>query len=411
VHVWINNPHEAYQLLHHCAVYQCNIGIFAVGNEERLLYVLFVIFPMHLRDSYIAACNFLFEEGLQWAYGPLAEVENNGRLSKAIEFGQFDKKIDMHSLMTSLHLWRAVCVDNGVKLPLPPCKTLLPYTNSLWNRVKGPSDTTTKLASHCPVIFPVNGAEQALTGRLLQIIVINFHRALQMPGASSELERYRSLRAYRAAATVRQPFHQTNMYLSRWLKKQAAACADTLSADNSDGGSAQRRQGFFAQCYSSIRRATGTRSQRKSIDVMMIPPLRTGGTPVRGRRDLVNKTEAEKRKEAIRQQCTGILIFRVKDDQGSRMNGRCSVCTTKTSWYCTQCGQWFCPPNLPRNDIWTKLKTKRVDKEYRSVKYFRGSSFNFDGSVSQVIHGVYSCFHHAHATAIEAQLQNLSTIN
>ena len=50
-------------------------------------------------------------------------------------------------------------VINSNKLPMSPCKCIVPKYAAKWNLKKGGSNLTTKTLELCPVIFPVNSAQ------------------------------------------------------------------------------------------------------------------------------------------------------------------------------------------------------------------------------------------------------------
>jgi hypothetical protein len=114
-------------------------------------------------------------------------------------------------------LWRALNVDikASTRFPLPPCARCLPFQNALWNQLKGPSDTTTKLIDSFEEQL---GIRTIATGRLLSIGAVAFHRSNQML-SSKETLKYATLFDYRMAANVRFNMSQSLGLLLEFAKE------------------------------------------------------------------------------------------------------------------------------------------------------------------------------------------------
>ena len=115
-----------------------------------------------------------------------------------------------HSFQTDFYIWRQLRIKKALQLPVPPCNRILPYNHSVWNNLKGASDTATKLMWNCQIKFASSGRSQVVAcAKFLQLYSILLHREYQVATAKSNLNVYASLHHFRNTRNKNYPFHKT----------------------------------------------------------------------------------------------------------------------------------------------------------------------------------------------------------
>lgn len=193
---WIPQSSEQFQLLHHVAMRGSNLGLIAVGNDRKVMFGVFVEYTEQMRQAYLDVLDDLYDRSLSWAYGPPNQVPKENIKAVLQSESMSKSKITLHAFLTSFFTWRRLRVDRNdaiLPLPLPPCNRILPHTHSLWNNMKGASDTATKLFWNCQTLLPSPCSQTTVLGRFFHLYGVALHRQIQFATANSNLGAYSSL--------------------------------------------------------------------------------------------------------------------------------------------------------------------------------------------------------------------------
>jgi hypothetical protein len=178
----IPDPHEALQLLHHCAVYGKDKAALLVGKSDGvLLYGVVVDFDDQLLENYSRILEYLYENGLQQFYqDDISKLPV--KLIEEIILGddKLKQKYQMEDFYTSFLTCRALIPSKSkAKFPIPPCDKGIPFEHSLWNGSKGGSDTTTRFTYNCQVVLPIRTPQTTVSARLMMLYFVLYHRGCQ----------------------------------------------------------------------------------------------------------------------------------------------------------------------------------------------------------------------------------------
>jgi hypothetical protein len=177
------------------------------------MFGVFVNYSNDLIESYQALLKDLFDRALE----PFYEQQQQDlqlpkeKLEKIIQSKEM-KKLGMsyHSFLTDFYTWRQLCIKKVLCLPIPPCNRILPYNHSVWNNLKGASDTATKLMRNCQIKFASSGRSQLVaSAKFFQLCSILLHREYKVATAKPNLNLYASLRHFRNTRNRNYPFHKT----------------------------------------------------------------------------------------------------------------------------------------------------------------------------------------------------------
>jgi len=131
--------HELVQLLHHAYVYDFKRMLLLIGdNKANIIRGIWVHISTTIRTSYGHLLQFMFDMALKWAYDGSLPAETNLHQELALIKG-----LDFQCFLTHFSLWHQVTTK--VPAPLPTLERIIPRVFSVWNAIKGGSDTTTKL--------------------------------------------------------------------------------------------------------------------------------------------------------------------------------------------------------------------------------------------------------------------------
>jgi hypothetical protein len=208
---WIPKHKEIFQLLHHVAAQDLRKGLFLVGNTKKLMFGVFVTYSDNLIDSYRALLKDLFDRALKPFYNNDDIQLPQGKIEKIIEAKEM-KKLGMsyRSFQTDFYIWRQLRIKKVLQLPIPPCNWILPYNHSVWNNLKGASDTATKLMWNCHIKFASSGRSQLVaSAKIFQLYSILLHCEYQVATAKTNLNFYASLHHFRNTRNKKFPFHKT----------------------------------------------------------------------------------------------------------------------------------------------------------------------------------------------------------
>ena len=193
---WIPKAQEKFQLLHHCAIRGSLKGLIIVGDNNNVMFGVFVTYKQETIDAYKNVLQDIYERALKSFYQdpkdlPKEKIEAIIRSKEMKPIG-----LTGHSFLTSFHLWRKLRIkrDSTIRIPLPPCNRILPYNHSFWNNQKGASNIATKLMWSCPVKLDSSGRSQTVVfARFMQLYGIHLHRNNHAARAKGDLHSYASL--------------------------------------------------------------------------------------------------------------------------------------------------------------------------------------------------------------------------
>jgi hypothetical protein len=341
LHKWIPKHKESFQLLHHVAVRDARKGLFLVGNKTKVMFGVFVTYSDNLIASYRALLKDLFDRALKPFYEDNIQLPQV-KIEKILQAKEMKKhNMTYHSFQTDFYIWRQLRIKKALQLPIPPCNRILPYNHSVWNNLKGASDTATKLMWNCQIKFGSSGRSQVVAcAKFFQLYSILLHREHQVATSKTNLNSYASLHHFRNTRNKNYPFHKTLNTLSVWLIKQAD---DTVAATTAppppttttaltvDTGGPLVRTPPRVQRFSNPR---GSPFQ----EIRNYTTL-TGGTPGKGRsKNPTNKTAAYDEDHQRLNTCEGMLYF-------TKQIKKCSICDTNSNYVCVGCKRWYCIKN------------------------------------------------------------------
>jgi hypothetical protein len=409
LHKWIPKHKESFQLLHHVAVRDARKGLFLVGNNKKVMYGVFVTYSDNLITAYRAILKDLFNRSLKPFYEQHHDLQLPQEKIEMIIASKEMKKLGMtyHSFLTDFFIWRQLRIKKSLQLPIPPCNRILPYNHSVWNNLKGASDTATKLMWNCQIKFASSGRSQLVAAaKFFQLYSILLHREYQVATAKPNLNFYVSLHHFRNTRNKNYPFHKTLDTLSVWFIKQAdevvaAASAaappptTTLIIDTTESS------GHLVRTPPRVARS----NPRSSFQEIRNYTTMTGGTPGKGRaRDPSNKSAEWEHDQDRKQMCKGILFY-------TKQRRKCCICDGNTNMVCVGCKRWYCCVN--RDDKLMKLIT---DTDSR-VEFMNGDrppseldirGVAVDGTTTSKFCVVDNgCYHMWHRVSISQRIESM----
>ena len=192
---------ERIQLWHHATIRDAEKGLILIGNNQKLMRGVFVTYSNQIKAAYRQVLQDLHARGLEWAYGDPKQLPKE-QIKHVLRSREMKgMKLDWHSFQTAFFIWRKLQIeslaDGSVKVLLPPCSWILPYSHSFWNSTKGVSDTTTKLLWNYQILMPDPCLNTLVVGHFLQLFTVTLHRMFQIATANEDLSRYCSLYHFR----------------------------------------------------------------------------------------------------------------------------------------------------------------------------------------------------------------------
>ncbi|OEU09246.1 hypothetical protein FRACYDRAFT_248581 [Fragilariopsis cylindrus CCMP1102] len=341
LHKWIPKHKESFQLLHHVAVRDARKGLFLVGNKTKVMFGVFVTYSDNLIASYRALLEDLFDRALK----PFYEADQHLQLPKEkierILQAKEMKKLNMtyHSFQTDYYVWRQLRIKKALQLPIPPCNRILPYNHSVWNNLKGASDTATKLMWNCQIKFASSGRSQVVAfAKFLQLYSILLHREYQIATAKTDLNFYASLHHFRNTRNKNYPFHKTVDRISVWFIKNAddavAAAAAAVPPTPPTTALTVDTGGPLVRTPPRVQRFSNPRGS--PFQEIRNYTTITGGTPGKGRsKNPTNKTAAYDEDHQRLNTCEGDLYW-------TKQIKKCSICDTNSNYVCLGCKRWYC---------------------------------------------------------------------
>ena len=389
---WIPKHKECFQLMHHVAVRNLRKGLILVGNSSKVMFGVFVNYSDRLIEAYQAVLRDLFDRTLLPFYKPVDELQlpfdKIDHILKSKEMKPMG--LSIHSFTTSYFIWRRLCLEGDVSLPIPPCNRILPYNHSFWNNMKGASDTATKLFWNCQVKFASYGRSQTICiGRFIQLYAVCIHRQNHVATAKTDLNRYGSLVHFRNSRNRHWPFHKTVNGIALWLIK----AGDELDRENTN----------HMNDVPDIVPRTPPRVARDNPTRPFVEDrayaTACGATPGRGKLKFPrNKTLQWQEDQRRLHNCVGNL-FHV----GGKKRNPCYLCNTNTSFMCLGCKRFYCCVNR-----YEKIH-RLILKDDAVVGFLNGvcppaalniKAISNDGTASDFSTVENSCYHICHKKAV-----------
>jgi hypothetical protein len=403
LHKWIPKHKESFQLLHHVAVRDARKGLFLVGNRKKLMFGVFVNYSDNLIKSYQALLKDLFDRALKPFYEDDIQLPQE-KIEKIIQSKEM-KKLGMsyHSFLTDFYIWRQLRMHKVLQLPIPPCNRILPYNHSVWNNLKGASDTATKLMWNCQIKFASGGRSQLVaSSKFFQLYSILLHREYQVATAKADLNFYASLHHFRNTKNRNHPFHKTVDSLSVWLIKQADAAVAELAAAAAASTITTLTINTNHLVHTPPRVARS--NPRSSFQEVRNYTTITGGTPGKGRaKNPTNKTSAWEEDQHRLRNCKGVLYY-------TTTRNRCCICGGNTNMVCIGCKRWYCCKNqdqkLTKLVADTDSRVAFMDGE-RPPSTLAVNGVADDGRTKEFCIVDNGCFHIVHRQSISQRINIL----
>jgi hypothetical protein len=389
---------ECFQLLHSSFVVGSTQGLLLVGSKQSLAYAVKVSYEQSLLEAYAKVIDYVYNKHIKPFYESSVE-DLKANLNESIEAVLTQiKYMDSHSFWTNYMLWRAFNVESSLSFPLPPCARCLPFQNALWNQLKGPSDTTTKLLDSFEEQLGIRTPRTIATGRLWSIGAVAFHRSNQMLSAKEATE-YDTLYDYRHAANNRFTMSQSLFRLLEFAKQDHQ---QILSGPRVTFAPQTTTSSTLVPPNSPPRR---TRAGNDAPQRVTWSYLEKGGfTPTKGRPANIAHKHREKR-------CDGrVLIAKINDpskqEDGAASRQKCRLCGTKTNHYCTGCKNYLCfgmaqALNDKRSDVIMQRDTEGLIAERPKAVLKMMSYDPKSGEWSQAF-AKNCCYHIHHQEAFNA---------
>lgn len=355
VHEVVANQGERFQVLQHAFVYDFPTVVLAISDSQSdLIRSTTIDFSTELKESFGKVLKDLISFSLYWAYP--STTEDNTAAAGGNNNIRSNRRRQPPAVLTVphhiLHLAESIPTINGADTlqgtanvwyslsrlpkPFPSLVRLIPTIYAFWNAVKGGSDTTTKLMDDCLLRIPkvYLNTETVAVNRLISLLFVLFHRLSQINTSQDQLDTYPSLSHYRKAASERTTFHVSLLKCKDIFKQEL----ETMSNNNSTHTS-----GMSNEPSAPVRRQQQTRRNptRTRIDGVLPEPINFGPrlatmTPKKINR-LAQAGNAPIEIQQMVQACTGMPM---KSHPLKQM--RCSICQSKTTYYCVGCKRWFC---------------------------------------------------------------------
>jgi hypothetical protein len=415
---WIPSDHEQFQLLHHVYCYGSQRGLMLIGNAKRLTSGILVDFDQELLDAWDKVISYIYLRALRWAYSldeGMDAFPEETIVACLASPRLKDMKLDIDSFKTLYGLWWKlnVKVDAHIRLPLPKCDRILPYQHAFWNVVKGGSDTITKLIDFVEEKIGIRSPSTCVTARFLLLNAVAFHRCYQIVTAKSDLDSYPSLYHFRQAASKRSTMDDSvDRLIDCFRDCQAgkmtfsgSSKGPTEDATNSPGPAIARRS----------KRANEAKVTNKEN---WLPRNAQVITPGPGRRSKdENTTGAANSLRAS--ECNGMpLMASLKDPDkngGKLVPHRkpCVLCGKHTNMQCLSCKRFLCVDKDRSKDFENNKNLDLESSDYTTnVFAFKQTKVNpkTGQQVQETIHSMRSCYHIAHETVIEKEL-NAKSMN
>jgi hypothetical protein len=212
------------QLLHHVVLRNLTSGLLLYCDSKNITHGYFINYNQRLIKSYIkimreingrALKPFCCEDADDLPHDKIRSILDNKHMKVA--------GVSEQSFYKSLFLWRDLRAKRNnefIHLPLPSCKSVMPYNNSFMHEIKETVNISqTALAGSQPKIFSTDQSQFEVVGKLLQLFGLWLHRQYDVNTDAS----FNYFRYLRSSVDERLPFNESLHRLIEWLIKQADA--------------------------------------------------------------------------------------------------------------------------------------------------------------------------------------------
>jgi hypothetical protein len=400
---------EAVQILHHAYVFNFDVVVLVIGDTNRVRKGIFVEFTPYHKAMYGFVLEGIYKESLSWLYEPREGEEKYSELQIRSELEALPRNVPYRAYLDHLALWTRLNLTppEDFIFPLPPCRRIIPTQCAFWNASKGGSDSISKLIWHNLYDPPKHFTtpQTVVISRMLLILEVCVHRLLQHMSAKEDLSAYYSLTDYRNTANKRtSSFRETLKRSKRWFVDRRKELSEQefpiniLRSEKNKNSSSKRKVRNTREAELKAKR------KKKYIQ------KRTFATPTKNTKKLKRyKASSDILKAEIHrrdQTCTGIPFFierEIARDKFAQYQVKCALCKKKTAWVCAGCHKAYCmgtiSPSIRSEGF--EDETDRVDMEFLSEV----DSTTISKKVpSKIIVGRNSCYHIAHARALDRQV-------
>lgn len=383
---YILNPGDRYQVLHHAYTYGFKKVILLIGDESgKVLNGTIIQYNNEIHECYKEVLNEIKDLSLSWAY--------NGDDAATVTIPDYVLSISNNvqtiggheTLYGQLKLWKVMFDDPDV-LPLPVITRIIPRAHAEWNSTKGGSDTVTKISDEQTLKPPkcyVNLNTMA-TSRCFTNLLISLFKLLQVFTSKKNLP-YPSLLHYRNAAASRFSYKIFLRMVYNVCKKKVRGEPTMIEEEENEVQGNSRR---------ALRSAAINGSRPEPLPEAIKPTFKT---PKRGKKEKIEQGKAPAFIIERTHECTGfpyeLYCESVSGTGTDRATPRyrCYICKNKTRWQCMKCRFFFCMSGNEAKD--------------RPEEYYSVAEKENKMSDSKTLTKIYrkSCFHKAHAKAIEKE--------
>ena len=182
---------------------------------------------------------------------------------------------------------------------------LVPLDYSLWNSIKGGSDTVTRFACNCQIIVPIRSPQTVVVARFLALHAVLFHRltqAVTMSKKSADID-LDTIKHIRDRNNKHWPFYKSLGDTSNRLLKMSR----TRSLQHGEDNNGNIRDSGYLR-HQAVRFTEANKDTQYDIDhsIMGAVSTTTATPPGRGsRKDIKNPGHAH---EAYKKQCVECVV-------------------------------------------------------------------------------------------------------
>ena len=384
---YLQSRSEALQCLHHAATLGVDYVVFVTGDTIGLTSGVLIEYDEQIRSSYNKCIDDIYEEALKWAYDssvPVPEEEIKAAVGKA------RVKIDYHSFMKSVYVWKEMTKPEN--LPLPPAIRIIPMQCQYWNYSKHGSDQKTQAAEGHRAVLPFDSRQSKVIDRMLMLILSDIHSLAKLTTAKKDLSFYSSLQGYREAGSQRYSLEKVLI---------EARLALLAMIKDEEGGVIEEDAAAIAALVSDDDEASPDSPQVTKVDVLKY----CGTTPKRDVKRRYDDPRDVNDEAVIRfKACRGIPIYRVAVDlkhRGPGARGSRMLCKADTNWWCAGCHTWVCHGGGSGSDESANGDSPRARSFIRDVKECIARVAGRTKKRRVVVTAAHSCFVRSHPNFLE----------
>jgi len=237
---FVEREKEALQILHNAYLYDAEWTLLLIGDDfARVIAGIFVKFDATLKQAWGKVLNDMYRLSIYFLYERPREPfelkeEQHEILTRVLPtIKAAGASIDMHSFEQFIKIWRMIRLV--WPKPLPPLTKMIPLLYSVWNSMKGGSDTITKMIWSANYSPPCHTPQANGIARMFLLLFIQCHRANQVATSKQSMP-YKSLLHFRNANNKRFSLHESLLAISHSLGENEtteSTKAETISDDDS----------------------------------------------------------------------------------------------------------------------------------------------------------------------------------